>query len=127
MIQLLQRVAGILNVLTERVGMPVLRFLRQRGLGPAGLVSLAICVALFGAGTGITRSWDRPRPRQLVETTDNWRYALVCESCGHKARPVEHPSRSLAQQNGMYQCPQCGEFKAACYRRGSQTVPPGGW
>jgi hypothetical protein len=127
MIQLLQRVAGVLNVLNERGCAAFLRIVRQPGLGPAGLVSLAICLALFGAGMGMTRNWGRTRPARLVEATDNWRYVLVCEACEHRAHTMEQPARSLPQQNGMYQCPQCGEFKATCYRRGSQSVPPGGW
>jgi hypothetical protein len=127
MLQLVQRIAGILNVLYERFCAPCLRFVRRPGLGPLGLVTAAICLALFAAATGLTRNGAPPQPPKFVEATDNWRYVLVCESCGHHARTVDHPDRGLPQHNGMYQCPQCGQFKAACYRRGSQTVPPGGW
>lgn len=56
-----------------------------------------------------------------------WRYLLVCEGCGYRTRMVEHPAHVLAKENGLLQCPKCGAYRAAWYRRGSLSLPPGGW
>ncbi len=63
----------------------------------------------------------------VVDPQRHWRYLVVCEACQHRARAVEHPARTLEMKNGLLQCPECREFQAAWYRRGTLSLPPGGW
>lgn len=92
----------------------------------AGCAGLVVAVGLFVAGLFCLHRSGRPA---LVTAADQepWRYLIVCQACGHRARTLSHPARSLEQQNGLLRCPACGEFAMSWYRYGGQTLPPGGW
>ena len=98
----------------------------RRRLWIAALPLAVLCTALVGAGA--YWGWRSvAAPRRVEQTEDAWRYLVVCQNCRYRERTVEHPGRKLRKQNGLLECPKCGQFKAAWYRRGSQALPPGGW
>ncbi len=57
----------------------------------------------------------------------SWRYLIVCAECGHRQRMADSPHDSFENRNGLLQCPQCTRFAMSWYRRGSLSIPPGGW
>jgi hypothetical protein len=126
-IRIAQSIIATLSTLEQYGLAPLRRIVRQPGLGPAVLVSLALGVTVFGGVALIARNWPAPRPATLVAADEQWRYLLLCESCGYRIRTLEHPGHAAQAQDGLYRCQQCGALRAACYRRGSQTVPPDGW
>ncbi|MFH1747614.1 MAG: hypothetical protein ABIG44_11280 [Planctomycetota bacterium] len=89
-------------------------------VGGAGVVLMLIAVLVFLA--------CRPgESRTQIDQEEAWRYLLVCEDCGYRAHFSEHPTRTLKKKDGLLCCPECGLFKVSWYRRGSLTLPPGGW
>ena len=117
-----QRLRAALDRLVHAV--VILRAQGRRWMMIAAAATLM--VPLVAVGACWTWHWlDPPPPAAKAE--ESWRYLLVCESCGYRLRSAEHPARTLPRQNGLLRCPKCGQFKAAWFRRGSQTVPPGGW
>jgi len=62
-----------------------------------------------------------------AEPEQVWRYLLVCGECQHRQRLSDSPHRTWEKKDGLFRCPQCEAFMADCYRRGSLSLPPGGW
>lgn len=100
----------------------------QRGLSAFALALAACATALVGFGVAARGVWSAAAPPPAAtEPGTAWRYLIVCDACGYRARCAEHPARHYPQRRGLLRCPRCGEFRAAWYRRGSQNIPPGGW
>ena len=97
----------------------------ERCLYAAALLATGVLVTLFGAVAYCTSGASQAAP--VVDVDQAWRYLVVCEACGHRVRVLDHPARTWPREGSMLKCPACGEFKATWYRRGSQSVPPGGW
>ena len=114
-----------LGTFRDRAAQMLMILRAQRRLWPA-VVAVAALVVLLVTVAAVW-AWCSDGPVAAADADRAWRYLLVCNGCGHREHPVEHPARTLAQQNGLFKCPACGEFKAAWHRRGSQAVPPGGW
>lgn len=92
-------------------------------------LGLILGVALLGLVVSGAAEVLRGPPREYSpeEIEAQWRYLVVCQRCGYRARQVTHPRGLLAERDGLLVCPECGEAKAWWYRRGSQAIPPGGW
>lgn len=96
----------------------------------AVLWGVCVLVALTVAGVMCVH---RPGPpRDVVRLgadvpRTEWLYLLVCNECAHRARYPVHPTQEVEQRGLFLQCPDCGEFTAAAYRRGGMVMPPGGW
>jgi hypothetical protein len=95
------------------------------------LLVFLIPLILLAPAAIVAGTW---RHREVVraqvvtaEPEQAWRYLLVCGQCQHRERLTESPHRTWDKENGLFRCPQCAAFMADCYRRGSLTVPPGGW
>jgi hypothetical protein len=105
----------------EAVGI-ILRGQRWRRLAivwgvPVALLLLAVGWGLYG--------WARPGGEP--DGAGHRRYLLICGSCGERAFRAAHPAGELERRGAVLCCPACGSFAAACYRRGGQVLPPGGW
>ena len=107
-----------------------LRFLRllraARCLGAATLLLSAVLMPLFGAAAYVS-SGVAAREAPVVRGEDPWRYKAMCAACGYQVRTSQHPAQLWPQQRGLLRCPRCGAFEVTWWRRGSQSVPPGGW
>ena len=117
------------RTIVVRTGQFILALRARRELWIVTLVATMIVVALLV--TGVICIW-RPSGATTatagaVDAEQAWRYLVVCQQCGHRERTLEHPARTLDKQNGLLRCPACGRFTAAWFRRGSQSLPPGGW
>jgi hypothetical protein len=96
------------------------RRVRATALGIAAL-------ALLLTAAVVTLQPETATAPALAADGANWRYVVVCGSCGHRERLTEHPARHWEQRDGLLRCPACGEFRASWYRRGAMAAPPGGW
>jgi hypothetical protein len=54
-------------------------------------------------------------------------YVLVCHQCGRRSGHAARPTPADPRRPEAFACPACGRTTAAVYRRGGQSVPPGGW
>jgi hypothetical protein len=120
--------ADHLQAVRERAA-HLLFIVRARRYAWIAALAAAICVAGGGAVLygGLSAGRAAPGAQTARRGGDAWRYLVVCDRCQHRERTLEHPTRTLPQQDGLLRCPACGQFAANWYRRGSQALPPGGW
>jgi hypothetical protein len=94
---------------------------------PRLFATLAMLAGMLLLG-GVAIGWSAAaRGVPQADSEDDWQYVLICGECASKTRYHQHPSDVLASQGGVFQCPDCHKFAAFPYRRGSQSIPPGGF
>lgn len=105
----------------------VARALRaERCVGAAMLLSVAVSVSLAGVVI-CCKSYLTTATVQTTEAASEWRYLTICENCGQRTRHADNPAQKWPSEGRLLKCPECEAFKVTWYRRGSQSVPPGGW
>ncbi|HMQ17020.1 MAG TPA: hypothetical protein PKC49_13705 [Phycisphaerae bacterium] len=77
-------------------------------------------VAIGWSAAGLGTTWTR-------QAADSWRFVVICNACAERTRYEVPPKQVLPSRDGLLQCPKCGKFAAGWYRRGSLSVPPGGF
>ncbi len=90
-------------------------------------VGVAVLVLLPIVGTFCLWRTSPPTWQPTNSADQPWRYLLVCPECGYRAHTLEHPRQTLEHVGGRLRCPECGALSALAYRRGGQSLPPGGW
>ena len=92
---------------------------------PLAAVFLPVAITLVVAAVALPS--PATPPARVVSGEEPWRYLVICGHCGQRSRMLEHPVQTWEQQDGFLRCPKCEAFAVGWYRRGSSTLPPGGW
>ncbi len=82
------------------------------GAGVGLLLTLTVVTVLATANTG-----KRP-----AAPPDAWQYLVVCDKCGQRERVEQRPDERRPAT-----CKACSQGRLTSYRRGSQSLIPGGW
>lgn len=94
--------------------------------GPSSWRAAPFVVAPLVGVYGMTRLWSAgATPVASAEGVP--RFAIVCAKCGHREDRPAPPGPEVERRAGKLRCAACQEFRAAWYRRGGLSLPPGGW
>jgi len=114
-----------------------LRFVRDRSTTrlramaveqPRLLITLAMAASVLLLG-GVAAGWSAAARvgSEAPGSTEPAPFVVVCNECGQKTRFQDAPVLVLPKHAGFLQCPGCKAFAGVSHRRGSTSVPPGGF
>lgn len=89
-------------------------------------IGVGLIVVLGGAGYLAWQSDEAPQVPVQKELRATGRYSVTCSACGQREFMNTPPLATLAQRDGLLQCPKCQAFKADWNRRGSLSISVSG-